>query len=174
MTVLGQLIAFFAGLSLVAVGGAPAILPELQRATVDQHHWMTAEQFTSLFAISQAAPGPNILIVALIGWQVAGVPAAVLSLLAFLAPCSVLAFLVGTVWSRFAESVWRARLAAALAPLAIGMITASGIVIARSADAHSLRLVGATLLSALVVWRTRLNPLVPLGVGALLGAVQLI
>jgi len=173
MNLSAQLIAFFAGLSLLAFGGAPATLPELERAVVERHHWMSLADFNQLFVISQAAPGPNILIVALIGWQLTGVAGAVLSLAAFCLPCGVLAFLVGTAWSRFAESPWRKRLAITFASLAVGMVTASGVVVAQGVDA-SWRLVAISALAALVVWRTKLNPLVPLGLAALLGALQIV
>ena len=60
-------------MSLFAVGGANSAIPEMHRVAVDVHHWMTDKQFADVFAISQLSPGPNVLIVTLIGYQVAGV-----------------------------------------------------------------------------------------------------
>jgi len=62
----------FAGLSLVAFGGANAVIPEIHRQAVEVHHWMTDQDFASLFAIAQAAPGPNFLVTTLVGWKAAG------------------------------------------------------------------------------------------------------
>ncbi|HCK29691.1 MAG TPA: chromate transporter, partial [Acinetobacter ursingii] len=70
--VLMTLALVFTQLSVLAFGGGNAILPEMQHQVVNIHHWMSAEQFSSLFAMAQAAPGPNMMIVPLIGWHVAG------------------------------------------------------------------------------------------------------
>ncbi len=70
---LPDLVRAFAGLSLVAVGGANATVPEIKHIVVDQHHWMADTSFSYLFAISQAAPGPNVLLVSLVGWRLAGI-----------------------------------------------------------------------------------------------------
>ena len=64
-------------LSLLAFGGANAVIPEMQRQVVDVHHWMTAQDFAAMFALAQAAPGPNMMVVGLVGWRVAGVAGAV-------------------------------------------------------------------------------------------------
>lgn len=81
----------FSLLSLVAVGGANVLIPELQRLVVEQG-WMNAREFAALFAIAQAAPGPNVLVVCLIGWHVAGVSGAVVSMLGICGPSSILSF----------------------------------------------------------------------------------
>ena len=81
-SVLGEVAAQFAILSLLSIGGANAVIPEIQRRAVEVEHWMTNADFTQLFALSQAAPGPNVLIVSLIGWKVAGVLGGVVALLA--------------------------------------------------------------------------------------------
>lgn len=89
--ILLMLIAHFAGLSLVAFGGASAVVPEMHRLVVDQQHWMTAKEFTDLFAIAQTAPGPNMMIVTLVACHVAGIKGAVLATLAFCTPGAILA-----------------------------------------------------------------------------------
>lgn len=66
----------FAVLSLLAVGGVTSVLPEVHRVVVDVHGWLTDAEFTRMFALAQANPGPNMLIVTLIGWRVAGLPGA--------------------------------------------------------------------------------------------------
>ena len=92
-SVLGEVAAQFAILSLLSIGGANAVIPEIQRRAVEVEHWMTNADFTQLFALSQAAPGPNVLIVSLIGWKVAGVLGGVVALLAMSGPSSMISSL---------------------------------------------------------------------------------
>ena len=73
MTTLFSLAFIFLQLSFLALGGGNAIIPELQRQVVDVHHWMTSREFSELFALAQAAPGPNMMITSLVGWRVAGI-----------------------------------------------------------------------------------------------------
>jgi Chromate transporter len=80
----------FAILSFFAIGGVNAAIPEMHRQAVDVHGWMTNQRFADLFAIAQAAPGPNAILVTLIGWDVAGVPGALAATLAMIGPASVL------------------------------------------------------------------------------------
>ena len=84
MTTLLALAVLFIQLSLLAVGGGNAIIPEMQRQVVDLHHWMSAREFSELFALAQASPGPNTMIAALIGWHVAGVAGLMVSTVAWL------------------------------------------------------------------------------------------
>ena len=81
----------FALMSLLAVGGANAAIPEIQRVAVDIHHWMSAKQFADIYAISQLSPGPNVLIVTLIGYNVAGIAGAIAATIAMCVPTAVLA-----------------------------------------------------------------------------------
>jgi hypothetical protein len=110
----------FLVLSLVAVGGGNSILPDMHRFVVDVHGWMTAAEFSQLYAIAQASPGPNIMVVTLIGWHVAGFPGAVASTLAICTPSSILAYAVAQVWYRFRGRPWRAALQAGRARAADG------------------------------------------------------
>jgi chromate transporter len=89
-----SLISTFALLSLFAIGGANAAVPEMHRIAVEAHHWMTEKQFADAFAISQLSPGPNVLIVTLIGYAVAGVAGALGATLAMCVPTAVLAYFV--------------------------------------------------------------------------------
>jgi len=87
--ILAEIATRFAVLSLVAIGGINAILPEIHRVVVDVEAWMTSAQFADLFALAQLAPGPNAMIVALIGWKVAGVGGALVATLAACGPSSI-------------------------------------------------------------------------------------
>jgi len=124
----------FAGISLLAVGGATAALPEAQRQIVGELHWLTGTQFSQLFAIAQTAPGPNVIVFSLFGWQMAGPAGLAAATLGILGPSSLLAFGVARTMRRAGEAFWLARLKQALIPLAIGLMAANGYVLARGAD----------------------------------------
>jgi chromate transporter len=158
----------FAGLSLVAFGGANAVIPEIHRQAVDVHHWMTDEDFAALFAIAQAAPGPNFLVSTLVGWKAAGLAGALTATAAMCAPSCLLTFWVAKVWDRYRETEWRAALGGGLAPVTVGFVFSSAFVLVRAADAD-WRLALVTAASAAVVFFTKLNPLWCLGAAALLG-----
>ncbi len=155
-------------MSLFAVGGANAAIPEMHRIAVDVQHWMTDKQFADVFAISQLSPGPNVLIVTLIGYSVAGVAGALAATLAMCVPTAVLAYWVSRLLTRSSHSRWPAIIQAALVPLSIGLMGASGLVLALTSD----RTWTAGLLTAVVAalaFATRLNPLWLLLAGGLLG-----
>jgi len=167
--VLGELAWRCAALSLVAIGGINAILPEVHRAVVELQHWMTSAQFAELFALAQLAPGPNAMVVALIGWQVAGVPGAFVATLAICGPSSLLCYAALHWWERLRHWPRRAIVQRALAPVAIGLILASGYTLARGAD-RTLVAAAITIGAGLALAFTRINPVWVLGLAALLGA----
>jgi chromate transporter len=148
----------FTVLSLVAVGGVTSVLPEVHRVVVDVHHWMSDAEFTQLFAISQASPGPNMLIVALIGWHVAGLPGALTATAAMCAPCCTLSYLVARTWDRFRGARWRRAVEAGLAPITIGLVLATGWLLARGTQG-GLPAYAITAATAALVVFTRVNPL---------------
>ncbi|TMH22061.1 MAG: chromate transporter, partial [Betaproteobacteria bacterium] len=117
----------------------------------------------------QAAPGPNVLIVSLIGWKVAGVLGGIVALLAMSGPSSVLTYGVAHVWERWRDAPWRIAIQRGLAPVTVGLILASGYILTRTADHtwSAYAITGATLLVSL---STRLHPLWMLGVAAVAGA----
>jgi chromate transporter len=171
--VLWELAAQFFVLSLLSIGGANAVIPEIQLRVVETEHWMTDADFAQLFALSQAAPGPNVLIVSLIGWKVAGVAGGVVAMLAMSGPSSLLTYAVAHAWERFRDAPWRIAIQRGLAPVTVGLILASGYILTRTAD-HSwsaYAITGATLVVAL---STRLHPLWMLGAAAALGALGVV
>lgn len=170
--VLTTLLGHFAMLSLVAVGGANAVIPEMHRQAVEVGHWMTDRQFADIFAITQAAPGPNVVIVALIGWQAAGFPGALVAMLGMCAPSSILTFTVFRLWDRFKDRPWRRRVQDGLAPVTVGLVGASAFLLARAADTGFLPVL-LTAGAAILAYATRLNPLWLLGGGALFGILAL-
>jgi len=159
----------FALLSLVAIGGAIPILPELHRLVVEAHGWMSGDRFADLFAIAQAAPGPNILVVTLIGWEVAGLAGALVATAAICTPSCVLAYFVSRVWDRFREARWRRAVQEGLVPVTIGLVAAGGYILALAADTGLIAF-AITALTVLGMIFTRIHPLAFLGAGAALGA----
>src|SRR4051812_8916912 len=145
-------------LSLVAFGGANAIIPELHRQVVDVMGAMSDADFTKLFALAQTAPGPNVLILPLVGCRLAGAAGLAVAAAGTLVPTSALALLTARILSRAGESRVLNALRAGLVPLAIGLILASGFVLARAADRDALS-VAITVLGALALVLSRINPI---------------
>ena len=167
--VLLQLIGLFAGLSMLAFGGGAGVIPDMQRAAVEQHHWLTASAFLDMFAISRAAPGPGSLIVLLIGLKAAGIAGAAVSFAAMFAPSCLAVHIVARYWHRAARSNWRPVVERALAPVAVGLTFASGLSLMRGTE-HGWLPWGVTILSTAVFSLTEINPilLLVLGGGTLL------
>ncbi len=163
-----KLVWTFAVMSLFAVGGANAAIPEMHRIAVEVQHWMTDKQFADAFAISQLSPGPNVLIVTLIGYSVAGLAGALAATLAMCVPTAALAYVVNRWLARSHQLRWPATIQAALVPLSIGLMAASGLIVAQASDRTwiaALVTVGAAALAA----TTRLHPFWWLLVGGVLG-----
>ncbi len=172
-TVLADLAAQFMVLSLLSIGGANALLPEIHLRAVEIEHWMTDAQFTQMFALSQAAPGPNVLIVSLVGWQAAGPLGGVVAMIAMCAPSSLLTYQVANAWERFRDAPLRIAIQRGLAPVTVGLILASAYVVTRTVDRNWIEF-AVTAVALAVAAATRLNPLWLLGAAAVLGALGLI
>ncbi|HVB89375.1 MAG TPA: chromate transporter [Beijerinckiaceae bacterium] len=158
----------FAQLSVVSVGGVPSIVPAIHHQVVQVFGWMSDAQFARAYAISQVAPGPNMLIVSLVGWRAAGAAGLAVATLACIAPASLLAFAVGRGMARLSGRAWFPRASAALAPVVAGLYMASGLVIARAAD-RSAAMIVVTAGAAVFMTLTRRNPLWAIAAGATLG-----
>ena len=167
---IGQL---FAGLSLIAIGGANALIPEMHRQIVEVQGWMSGEEFTALFALAQAAPGPNVLVVSLLGWRLAGLAGALMATAAMVLPSSLLAYGVARVWQRFRQSRASRVIQAGFAPVTVGLVLASGYVLSRAAD-HSWVAYAITAACALLSLKKGVHPLWLLAGAALLGAAGLV
>lgn len=163
----------FGLLSLVAFGGITALLPELHRLVVEQRQWMDEATFSHLFAIAQAAPGPNLLVVSLMGWKVAGIPGALAATLAICLPMGLVIFFLYGHWERFREAPWRQAIQTGVAPLAVGLVAASGWLIGASAGLDVRGVLLTLTCTALMVARSW-HPLWYIGVGAAAGAFGLV
>lgn len=178
----------FASLSLLAVGGAITTAPDMHRYLVSEAGWLSDNQFTSSIALAQAAPGPNILFVALMGWNVgmnastgAGLGLQLLTallgvtvaMLGIMLPSSILTYLA-TRWAHQHREMRAIKaFKAGMAPIVIALLMATGWLLTISHDkpATDWPLYVLTLLTTLVVWRTRVHMLWLIGLGALLGAM---
>ena len=167
------LISTFGLMSLFAVGGANAAIPEMHRIAVEVRHWLTDKEFADVFAISQLSPGPNVLIVTLIGYSVAGIAGALAATLAMCGPTALLAYYVSRLLTRSRHSRWPAIIQAALVPLSIGLMAASGFILARTSDQSWIAAV-TTVITAIVAFATRLNPFWLLLAGGVVGVAGVI
>ncbi len=179
----------FASLSLLAVGGAITTAPDMHRYLVDETHWLSESQFTSSIALAQAAPGPNILFVALMGWNV-GLNAAasqgggwmsamlaalglLVAMLGIMLPSSVLTY-TATRWAhQHRERLGIRAFKSGMAPIVIALLLATAWLLTMSQDqpAQDWPLYVLTLATTLIVWRTKVHMLWLIGAGALLGAL---
>ncbi len=160
-----DLLIVFAPLSLATIGGGQTIVADIHRQVVDVHHWMTPAQFVDAFAISRMAPGPGSLLVTLIGWQVAGVPGAVVATIAIFGPTLILIYVTARLWAKYRGAQWQIAIEAGLRPVAAGMILAAVYVLLQSLEGGWLAIVIA-LGSTAILMATRANAMVLLCAGA--------
>jgi chromate transporter len=164
---------YFCLLSVLSVGGLPSVMPEMQRYVVEVKDWMSPAEFMQAFAVGQAAPGPNMLIVSLVGWHLAGLTGALVALAAMCGPAAVLAWFVSDLWDRFKDSPWRMAIQRAIAPIVVGMILAGGAILATPDDTPDWRLWLIAAATAVGILVTKVNPLWFLVAGGVVGAVLL-
>jgi chromate transporter len=179
------LLAQFLSLSLLAVGGAITTAPDMHRYLVTQQHWLSEAQFSSSIALAQAAPGPNVLFIALFGWQVglnaasaSGLPiwasallGVSISMLGTLLPSTILAVSVARWGHRNRERRVVRAFKQGMAPLVVGILLATGVILATNQGNSAVHwpLWLLTAVTTLLVWRTRIHLLWLLGAGAVLG-----
>ena len=163
----------FALLSLLAIGGANAAIPEMHRIAVDVERWMTDQQFSDLFAIAQVTPGPNVIITTLIGYQVAGVTGALVATVAMVGPTCIATYFITRVWDRFRDAPLRVAIQAGLVPVSVGLLAASAWILAWTTDNNWIA--GAiTAVTAAIGYFTKVNPLWVFGIAAIIGAAGFI
>jgi chromate transporter len=168
ITTLLTLALIFAELSLLSFGGGNTILPEMQRQIVDLHHWMTATEFSAAFALAQAAPGPNLMIVSLLGWRIAGLPGVLVTTIATYAPAFMVTVVAYNLWDRFKDRPFRRIVQAGLVPVTAGLVCSGAAVITAGADTTIL-LAAVTLIATAATLAMRIHPLLVLGFGAFAG-----
>ena len=168
------LTAYLALLSSISFGGFPTVLPDVRNFVVATHGWMTDQEFASLFAMAQSIPGPNmILMMSFIGWKVWGFPGAVVSAFATMGPPCTMYFAAYRLWDRFRDAPWQPTVRRGLVPVVMGLVIASGLVMAQAADT-GWRAVAVTIAAATITLATRLNPMWMLLAGGAFGGLDLL
>jgi chromate transporter len=171
-----HIVGLFGMLSLLSIGGGNAVLPEMHLRAVHDDHWLTDSQFADVFSISQTAPGPSILIVAMVGYA-AGLPVGgvaggilggVIATAAMVIPAASLVYVITQFWQRAKDSKWRIAVEKGFAPLTVGLILATSLVMSRAAD-HDWRAYTLTGVCTLIFVRTKINPLFIVAVAGVIG-----
>ncbi len=168
MNQIPSLVAVFAYLSLLTVGGGMAAYPEMQTLTVNVHHWLTQDELVHFYSLGQMAPGPNMNMVAAIGEKVAGPLGALAVLLAFYAPTGILTMFIGRLWTRLENWPWRESIQQGLSPAALGLMLAGAITFGKTSlnftkpagamvEFNIVEAIIAAAILALVL-RTKINP----------------
>lgn len=160
-------------LAFVSIGGINAAMPELHRQVVETNHWLSEQQFTDFFAIANAAPGPNLLIVTLIGYQLGGFIGALAATVALCTPTCLLTYFIAQAWERFKDAPLRIAIQAGLVPITVGLVAATAYLIARAAD-HNPATVAITAATAALAYFTRIHPLWAFAAAAALGFAGLV
>ena len=169
----------YMSLSLLAIGGAITTAPDMHRYLVDQQHWLSDAQFNASIAIAQAAPGPNVLFIALLGWNVGlnagsmltGLLGVFVAMLGILIPSTTLTYIAAQWGHRNRELRAVRAFKQGMAPIVVALLIATGWILAESngGNIQHWPVWLLTALTALVVWRTKIHLLWLLGAGALLG-----
>lgn len=156
-------------LALISFGGVNTVLPSLHHQAVNERHWMTDRDFANMFALASVSPGPNFMVLTLIGYKAAGVLGALVAMFALCVPTSLLAFGVVKVWDRFKTAHWRRAIQDGLVPVTIGFVGAAAVLLVRASD-NSIAAYAITGAIAIVGSATKFNPLWLFLVAAIAGA----
>ncbi len=160
-----ELLNVFSELSLMAVGGGTAVIPEMEHQTVAVHQWVSASQFASIYSLGQLAPGPNMSMVGIIGYHAAGVAGFFLVLFAFYFPASMLTYVASHIWDAYEDNPWREAVQRGLAPITIGLMLAGVYAVGKTASFNLDRplwfngvTMGFGLAIVLLLFWKRINP----------------
>ena len=168
------LTAHLALLSSISFGGFPTVLPDVRDFVVATHGWVTDQEFANFFALAQSIPGPNmILMMSFVGWKVWGFPGALASAFATFGPPCAMYFASYRLWDRFRAAPWQRIVRLGLVPVTMGLVIASGMVMARAADT-GWQAAAVTIAATAITLATRLNPMWLLLAGGALGGLGLL
>ncbi len=177
MTDLLALMAGLAQLSLIAVGGGSAVLGDMHRLIVDEHGWTDDATFARSYALAQASPGPNVLVVGVFGWHIAGPLGLLGATIAMCGPAGMVALGFAAMRARLAGARWLRRFERGMVPVALGLVTASALLLGQTALAAwgdwPVAALAITAATAAVVCLSRRSPLWMLAGGAVIGILLL-
>lgn len=169
-----QLFGHFMMLSLLSIGGAMATAPEMHRYLVGDRGWLSDADFTSAVALAQASPGPNVLFVPVLGFQVAGSIGAAAALVGILLPSTLLSLAVSRWGARRRDTLAVRAFTTGLAPVTVALMFIAAWVLAQPFirdEAHHVGAFGLIALTVIVMLRTRMAPIWLIVVGAIAGAI---
>src|SRR5262249_25984022 len=157
-----------------------AVLPQMKHDVVDNHQWITADQFADVYSLGQLSPGPNMNMVSVIGYHVAGWPGAVAVLLAFYLPSCTLVYTTSKAWDHFEGSPWRDAVQRGMAPITVGLMLSGVYAIGKTATLNVARPAGFNAITVLitaavtlVLLRRHVNPALLILVGGVVGIFAL-
>ena len=168
MNQIPALVRVFAYLSILTVGGGMAAFPEMKILTVEVHKWLTFPQLIHLYSVGQMAPGPNMMMIVVIGQWAGGILGAVVALIAFFGPTALLAFVVARLWKKIEKWPWRTSIQQGLAPVSIGLLLAGCFTMARGAIS-GVETAAIAVGVLLILQRYKVNPALLVVGSAVLG-----
>ena len=171
MNQIPALIRVFAYLSILTVGGGMAAFPEMKVLTVEVHKWLTFPQLIHIYSVGQMAPGPNMMMIVVIGQWAGGVLGAVATLLAFFGPTALLAFVVAKAWRKLEKWPWRTSIQQGLAPVSIGLLLAGCFSMAKGAIT-GLETGTIAVATLLILLQYKINPALLVVGGAVVGLLS--
>ena len=163
----------FSYLSLLTVGGGMAAFPEMKLLTVDVHHWLTFPQLIHIYSVGQMAPGPNMMMIVVIGQWAGGLLGALITVVAFFGPTALLAYIVAKGWRRLEKWPWRKSIQQGLAPVSIGLLLAGSLSMAHGA-VTTFETGALAIGTLLILLRYKINPALLVVGGALVGLLNLL
>ena len=166
-----DLVRVFAYLSILTVGGGMAAFPEMKILTVDVHKWLTFPQLIHIYSVGQMAPGPNMMMIVVIGQWAAGLLGAIVTLLAFFGPTALLAFVVAKGWKKLEKWPWRTSIQQGLAPVSIGLLLAGSFTMAKGAIT-GLETGAIAVGVLLILLQYKINPALLVVGGAVVGLLS--
>src|SRR5258706_9118448 len=164
---------YFGLLSLLAIGGGVTVVPDMHRFSVLVQGWLTDREFGDIYAIARTSPGPSTMIVSLVGLKAAGLPGALVATVAMMTPCSTVTFLISRGRALVAGKRWVVAIERGIAPVTLGLITASAVVVTRAAD-HGLVAYAITAATIALTLFTRLHPLLAIFGAGVLGVLGVV
>lgn len=172
MNQIPSLVRVFAYLSLLTVGGGMAAFPAMKRLTVDVHGWLTFAQLIHIYSVGQMAPGPNMMMIVVIGQWAGGLLGAIVTVAAFFGPTALLAFAVARGWRKLAKWPWRNSIQEGLAPVSIGLLLAGCFTMAKGAIT-GLETGALAVATLLILLQYKINPALLVAASAVIGLLSL-
>ncbi len=155
-----DLTSYFGGLSIISIGGASAVIQSMYLELVEQRRWISGDDFANLIALAQAAPGPNVILVALLGWKIGGFFFGLAALASMCIPSSIAAFYFASAWERVRGTKFHTVVKNTLIPISIGLVLSGALALLESAEVNSIRAYLITGCCAILSLRTKTHPLI--------------